>query len=570
MPNRRASERPSARVIAGPKPVGDSVGVPVETPLTQGRQAFARRAWASAFTQLTAADRLHQLSLDDLEHLAVAAYLSGHDEDTEKLLTRAYQELSAAGEIARAARNAFWLAMLLFDRGQTAPGSGWLARARRVLDEHHRDTVERGYLLLPTAISSVFAGDFSTASTLFEQAAAVGDRFGDNDLRALARHGHGRALTQLGKIHEGASLFDEAMVAVTANEVSPIAAGIVYCGVIEGCYEIFDLKRAQEWTAALGRWCDAQPELIPYRGACQARRSEILQVHGIWTEALAEAVHACERLAQQSRQSGAGVAFYQLAEMHRVRGEFTKAEEAYRAASQRGRIPEPGLALLRLAQGQIELAASAIRRARDEATDPKTKARVLVACVDIFLAAGDVIAARETADELKSIATTLGAGLITAYARQSEGAVLVAEANPRAALGPLREAVTLWRDLEFPYESARTGVLIALACRALGDHDSAALEFDAALKTFEKLGARPDVDRVKGLASPPTEAAGVLTARETEVLGLLATGRTNRAIAQHLRISEKTVARHLSNIFIKIGVSTRSEATAYAFRHQLV
>jgi DNA-binding CsgD family transcriptional regulator len=311
--------------------------------------------------------------------------------------------------------------------------------------------------------------------------------------------------------------------------------------------------------------------LMSYRGACLVRRSEILQVHGIWTEALAEAVQACERLAQQSRQSGVGVAFYQLAEMHRVRGEFAKAEEAYRAASQRGRMPEPGLALLRLAQGQIELAASAIRRARDEATDPKTKARVLVACVVIFIAADDVITARETADELKRIATTIGAGLITAYARQSEGAVLVAEANPRAALGPLREAVTLWRDLEFPYESARTGVLIALACRALGDHDSAALEFDAALKTFEKLGAGPDVERVKSLASPrPTDAAGVLTARETEVLGLLATGRTNRAIAQHLRISEKTVARHLSNIFIKIGVSTRSEATAYAFRHQLV
>jgi ATP/maltotriose-dependent transcriptional regulator MalT len=280
-------------------------------------------------------------------------------------------------------------------------------------------------------------------------------------------------------------------------------------------------------------------------------------------------MRACEQLAERSREAGVGLAFYQLAEMHRLRGEFAKAEVAYRSASEHGKAPEPGYALLRLRQGQIDIAAAAIRRARDEARDRKTKARVLGACVDIFIAAGDVADARAAADELASIAAELSAPLIDAYSRQATGAVLLAESNPRAALAPLRDAISIWRGLDIPYESARTGVLIGLACRALGDRDAAALELGTALRTFEKLGARPDADRVKGLEQLENDASGPLTTRETQVLGLLATGRTNRAIAKELRISEKTVARHLANIFGKIGVSTRSEATAYAFRHKL-
>ena len=265
-------------------------------------------------------------------------------------------------------------------------------------------------------------------------------------------------------------------------------AGIVYCSVIEGCCEIFDLKRAQQWTSALGRWCDAQPELTPYRGACLVRNYLRFCMHGIWPEALAEATRACERLTDTAHETGIGLAFYQLAEMHRLRGEFTKAEDAYRAASAHGKPPEPGYALLRLAQGQLEQASATIRRARDEARDRRTKTRVLVASLDIFVAAGDVAAARAAADEISSIAAELAAPLITAYARQATGAVLLAESNPRAALAPLRDAVALWRELDFPYESARTGVLIGLACRALDDHDASTLEFEAALRVFEKLG----------------------------------------------------------------------------------
>lgn len=569
MPTRRTSNKASARIVTGATPAGDNVIASVGTPLLHGRAAFERRAWATAFAQLSEADQGKALEGDDLERLAMAAYLSGHERECESIWARAYHDRVAAGQIDRAVRCAFSLGMFLFDRGQSAPGSGWIARGRRLLEEHRRDSVERGYLMLPDALASTIAGDFERASVIFEQVAAIADRFADDDLRALGRQGRGRALTRLGQIQEGVALLDEAMVAVTTNEVSPIPAGIIYCSVIEACFEIFDLKRAQEWTAALGRWCDSQPELMPYRGTCLVRRSEILQVHGIWTEALAEAVRACERFSERPREGSVGLAFYQLAEMHRLRGEFAQAEDAYRTASEHGKAPQPGYALLRLWQGQTELASAAIRRARDEAHDRKTKARVLGACVEIFIAAGDMPGARAAADDLATIAVELDVPLVNGYSRHAAGAVLLAESNPRAALAPLRDAVAIWRKLDIPYESARTSVLIGLACRALGDQDAAVLEFGTALRTFEKLGARPDADRVRGLAEPDKETGGLLTARETQVLGLLATGRTNRGIAKELRISEKTVARHLANIFIKIGVSTRSEATAYAFRHQL-
>ena len=387
----------------------------------------------------------------------------------------------------------------------------------------------------------------------------------------LARQGQGRALIRQGETARGVSLLDEAMIAVTAGEVSPLTAGGVYCSVIDACSEIFDLRRAQEWTSALEQWCSSQPDLVPYRGQCLIHRAEILQVHGAWTDAFDQARQACEQLSQPPPRPSAGAAFYRLGELHRLRGEFVEAEDQYRQAGRWQRAPQTGLALLRFAQGQLEAANAAIRRVAEEVREPGSRARVLDVYVEIVLAARDLPAARNAANELAQIAERSGAPFLRALSSRATGAVLLAEGDARGALPELRQSWTRWCELRASYEAARTRVLIALTCRQLGDDDAANLELAAALEVFQQLGAAPDLARVEALRQRKSfKTATSLTDREIQVLKLVASGRTNRAIAVKLGISEKTVARHLSNIFNKLDLSSRAAATAYAYQHKLV
>lgn len=494
----------------------------------------------------------------------------GNDAEWTALMARAYQELLQGGDAARAARCAFWLGLGLLDLGEVARGSGWLARAGRVLDDYGQDCVERGYLLVPSALQHLEGGDASAAHDIFQQAAAIADRFADPDLIALTTLGRGQSLIGLGQTLPGSALLDEAMIAVTASEVSPIIVGVVYCAVIETFHRIFDLGRAQEWTASFSRWCEAQPDLVPYRGQCLVHRAEIMQLQGDWHDAMDEARRARDRFSRPPVRPAIGMALYRLAELYRLRGEFTKAEEAYREASRWGRRPQPGLSLLRLAQGRVDDADAAIRSALDEAEDKASRSLLLAASVEIMLAAHDVPGARAAADELSELAASSDALFLEALAAQAAGAVSLAEGDARAALALLRGAWTAWRDLETPYEAGRARVLIGLAYRELGANDDANMELDAARWIFQQLGAANDLAAVGGLLHAPTARPHGLTDREVQVLTLAASGKTNRAIAAELVISEKTVARHMSNIFTKLGLSSRSAATAYAYEHDLV
>lgn len=541
-------------------------GVPL---IVEGREAFARRAWRTAYTALAAAEREAVLAPADLDRLATAAYLVGRDAEAAAIWTRAHHGFIDEGEIEHAARLGFLLSLLFLLGGEPAQSTGWLARTRRLLDDRQVLSGEEGYGLVVAGLIALHGGDPDGAAAQFEQAAALAGRFDDRDLLALALLGQSEVLIGQRQISEGVARLDEAMVAVTADEVSPVFAGIVYCAVILACQGIFDLGRAQEWTRAFDQWCASQPDLVPYRGQCLVHRSELLQLQGDCAGAKAEAERACEWLQGRS-EAVVGRAHYQLGELYRLRGEFDLAEQMYRTAIRHGCEPQPGYALLQLARGEREAARTTIRAAGRSGRG-LSWARLLGPMVEILLATGDVDEARKVSDELAAIATAVEAPVLAAASAAAGGAVLLAEEKPEAALDRLHEAWTLWQRLETPYEAARARVMIGRASERLGDRETAELHFDAALAVFGELGAAHDLAELEhSRGRQVTAPHGALTGRELEVLALVAAGQSNREVAAELAISEHTVARHLSNIFNKIGVNSRSAAGAFAFRHKIV
>ncbi len=536
--------------------------------LARGRNAVVHKDWAESYRLLDEADRLGPLEPNDLEQLAAAAYLVGRDAESDTFRARAHQAYLDRGDMEKAAGCAAWLGSALLHRGAIAPASGWFARAERILDEAHLDSVVRGYLLIPSAIQRIVQGDAAAGDATFLQAAEIARRFRDRGLASLACSGRGRAMIRLGRIAEGAALLDEAMVAVLAGDVAPLLAGDIYCTVLEGCQETFDLRRAYEWTMSLEEWCAAQPGLVRYRGECLLYRAEVMQQHGRWTDAAHNAQDACELLASRP---AAGAAFYQVGEICRLRGEFDKAEAAYARANERGKKPQPGLSLLRLAQGDIGASAASIRGVLLDTRVATTRARMLGAAVDILIAAGDLNEARTAAAELAGIASTIDAPLLHAASAHAAGAVHLAAGEIAEASASLRRAWEICRDLGAPYDEARARVLMANVCERRGDEDGRRLELAAARRLFDELGAEPGLLRTAEQPDrAPVGSMGSLSEREAQVLRLIAAGKTNRDVAAALFISEKTVARHVSNIFDKLGVSSRTAAVAWAYQHNFL
>lgn len=496
--------------------------------------------------------------------MAEAAYLLGRDDETVDALERAHRVLVEEGHSGPAATCAFWLGLTLLIEGQPARAAGWFQRQERLVDKAKADPVDRGYGLLATGLRHQSMGRFAEAAADYREAADIGDRCGDIDLAALGRDGQGEVLISMGEVEDGLLLLDEAMVTVIAGEVTPKSAGIIYCGVVEACLQAFDLSRAQEWTRALAQWCDDYPEMVPYRGQCLVRRSEVMQLHAQWSEAADEASRACQWLTTPRMRPEAGVAFYQRAELFRLKGEWGDAEKAYKKAHEYGRSPQPGLALLRLSQGKLDDALGMIRSA-GEGERAGAKHVRLEARVEIMLAAGEVEEARAAAEQLEELAARLDRPLLNAMSAYASGAVSMGEGDTKGAIQALQRSRIIWQSIEAPYQAARSGMLLGRALRREGDLSAAQLEEDAARRTFSALGAQSDL----AVLNRVSRVKGALTERERQVLAGVVEGKTNREIANDLSVSVHTVRRHLQNIFPKLAVSSRAAAAAHAVRHDL-
>lgn len=539
--------------------------------LERGREAVKELDWVVAHEALTLADGSSPLGADDLERLATAEYLLRRIEDCTQALQRAHHIHVDGGDIRRAVRCLFWVGFILLNEGEPAQGSGWLARAGRLLETEDEECAEHGYLMVAVAFQKVaLAGQYAAGREIAARVSAIAQRTGDNDLLTMSLNIHGRALIREGDVPAGLALLDEAMVAVVTGELSPYVAGNIYCSLIEACHEVSELRRAHEWTDALTTWCDRQKGMVRFNGQCIVHRAEMMQQRGRWPEAIEETKALFDRALDVSDRYAAGEALYRRGEIFRARGETREAEKAFHQASEIGREPQPGLAMLLLEQGKPEAAASMIRSLVASTSEDFERARLLPVLIEILLAVGDVPSAREAAGELAGLAETFQTGVSEARADQALGAVLLAESQPEAALPQLRRAWRVWRDIGLPFEEAQVRALIGRGSRDIGDKDTAILEFEAARQVFARLGAGPELQRLAVMAGALATDRHGLTPRELEVLRLVATGRTNQAIADDLVVAVKTVDRHVSNIFTKLGVSSRSAATAYAYQHQLV
>lgn len=536
-------------------------------PLTAGEAiAAARRGeWSDAYDALVVVDE-DSLDAEHLEAKADAAWWTSRLPESMRVRAVAYKAYADRGDDHRAAYNAWFLSFDLALKGERAQAAAWLARARRHVEEDP-DCYERGLIAIRESDAAHAKGDLDEALRFAEQARTVAAACESVDLAALAMQSLGALRIESGDAGEGTRLLDEAMSSVVAGETSPMVTGWIYCNVMGACIRIADLRRAGEWAEAARRWTESLQASTPYHGLCRIYRVEVSALRGELENAEGEAERAGEELLAYE-PSVAGFAFAALGEIRRRRGDLAGAEDALLRAHELGHDPQPSLALIRLALGKPNVAATSLLSALHESNDRSlARARTLAACTDVMLAAGDEAAARRAVALLRDIADD--GGVLDAYAHLAEGTFWLATAD-EAAAESLKRAFRLWQDLKMPYEAARTRMLLGDALKASGDDEGAALEWKAAAASFERLGAVLDAEDATMRLMPKKDRPDGLTDREVEVLRLVAAGKTNKQIASMLVISEHTVGRHVQNIFGKLGVSTRAAATAYAFEHHLV
>lgn len=537
-------------------------------PLLEGRTACAEERWEDAVRLLSQCDADDRLDGDDLERLGRAAYMLGRDDDYVAALERAHRAHLAAGRVPAAVRCTWWIGHSHLFRGQPARADGWFATGERLLSGSGESCVEEGYVLIPAWLRQMGAGDWTAALATTARAAEIGERYGDLDLMWLARDDHARALVKLGRLDEGMRLVDELLVTVETGALSPVVTGIVLCNTVDFSREATELRHAREWTGALAAWCAGRPQMVAHLGLCLVHTAELSHLGGDLDGALAQARQAAERYsAGVLNRIALGRAYYCQGEVHRLRGRFRDADECYRQASRHGCPPDPGAALLRLAEGRDQAAAAMMRRAMLERVEPLQRAALLPAYVEVMIADDDLDAARAASDQLAGIAASWGTEALHAAAAAARAAVCLAEGADAAALDSARRAWLIWDALDAPFEAARARLLVARACSALGDDDSARMEAEAAREVFVRLGAGREVADVDDAFAA---AESVLSSREIDVLRLVAAGLSNSQIAQRLFLSQHTVARHVQNIYAKIDVSSRAAATAYAFDHHFV
>lgn len=542
--------------------------------LSEAREALARHDWAGCLALA------HELRFDDrrdeaarLELLAEAAWWLGRHEDCIDAQQRAYRLYEEAADLRAAGRCAVWLYENHCHRARPAIASGWLQRARRAL-EHDDGCVEHGALLLREGELAHGTGRLDDAVAFDERALALGRELGAPDLEAEALQAMGRVLIDRGEVDRGLAHLDEAMLLAVEGRLGPYSTGKVYCSLIGACEDVGDLRRAAEWTDATAEWSRQHPRAV-FPGICRIHRAVVLDRRGALVDAERELSQACEDLLE-SHLANAAAAFAEVGDIRRRLGDLDRAEEAFaRAEELSGRVCT-GRALLRLAQGRVEEAARIIGGCMAEQPPTRlARARLLPAAAQIAVAAGDLATADASVRELEAAAADFDTPMLHAMASLARGRVQLAASELDAASASLRDALARWQELEVPYEVATTRTLLAEALRRSGDEAGSQACFAAARELFDQIGAHldigpvgvPDVD-VDGLDVAPLP--GGLTGREAEVLRLIAAGLSNKDIASALHLSVKTVSRHLSNIFTKIGVSSRAAATAFAFEQRLV